>query len=405
MKMRLLLLAALFISSAVATAQSLPKGINVTLDSYYAKKRKHFTSPHTLVRHTAREGEEFSEVYISVYNKSKEDQEIDLATITLAEQPLYLLLSERLKGEELATVQTIPTNTEVHYRLLFKTPTGSKPVHLSMDGMTPLVLQANYSSVPTYYNVDHYRVAGYSGAVYYTTVTEDGERLIKHTYQIKDKILLEEEVFDTEGRTKGITTSYYPDGTVKSEVYRINGNSYENELSYHPNGQIKAWSDFVQGQEHIHQGWQEDGTPLLEDGNGTLKRITAAGREEIRIIQDHKLLAAYEIKPDGTKLFTHAPVEASFIGGKNEFYRFVGMTLRYPQEARVMGEQGRVMVQFEVTKEGTLEYIQVVQRVSPTLDDEARRIISLATGWIPAEYQGEKVRFKMELPISFRLGL
>ena len=403
-KLKFLLLTALFISSAVATAQSLTDGVKISSDSYYAKQRKHFTNPNTLVRHTAGEGEVFREVYITVTNENTEEVTIDFAGISLSEQALYLLLSERLKGEELATIQTIPAESAQHYRLLFKTPAEAGNMQLRLEGMEPLSMRTDYSNARSYLDADHYKIADSVGAFLYTTTTDDVDRTILRIYQAKDNVLLQEQLRDSEGKSNGITTDYYPDRVVKSEVYKIAGESVGYEISYHENGQVRELSEYEQGEEKIIQAWDEDGTPLLEEGNGTLSTNTAQGREKVRVIADHQLYASYEIREDGSRLFNLAPKPVEYEGGMMELYHFIGKTLRYPKKALGNGLQGRVMVMFEVSAEGIAENIQVIKGVAPSLDEEAVRIISMTDKWIPAEYEGEKVRTNMVLPISFRLN-
>jgi protein TonB len=42
------------------------------------------------------------------------------------------------------------------------------------------------------------------------------------------------------------------------------------------------------------------------------------------------------------------------------FYKYVATTLRYPAQARRMGIEGKVFVQFVVDKDGTLTNVQAI---------------------------------------------
>lgn len=77
--------------------------------------------------------------------------------------------------------------------------------------------------------------------------------------------------------------------------------------------------------------------------------------------------------------------------------------ITYPEEAAENGVEGRVIVQFEVTKTGDVENARVLRGVSETLDEEALRVVRDAQ-FEPGRQQGEPVRVKMSLPITFRLG-
>lgn len=77
--------------------------------------------------------------------------------------------------------------------------------------------------------------------------------------------------------------------------------------------------------------------------------------------------------------------------------------ITYPEEAAENGIEGRVMVQFEVTETGDVENPRVLQGVAESLDEEALRAVRKAQ-FEPGRQQGESVRVKMSLPITFRLG-
>lgn len=62
---------------------------------------------------------------------------------------------------------------------------------------------------------------------------------------------------------------------------------------------------------------------------------------------------------------------------------------------------GRVVVGFIVEKNGTVSNLKIEKSSEPTLDAEALRIVSDLNNWQPAELNGEIVRCKMLLPITF----
>lgn len=92
-------------------------------------------------------------------------------------------------------------------------------------------------------------------------------------------------------------------------------------------------------------------------------------------------------------------------GGMDAFYKALGLTLRYPVQALRNGVEGKVYVEFVVTKEGKLEDIRVVKGVEKSLDKEAVRVIKLteeSPGWIPGRFNGEQVHARMIMPILFQ---
>lgn len=96
-------------------------------------------------------------------------------------------------------------------------------------------------------------------------------------------------------------------------------------------------------------------------------------------------------------------------GGMETFYKYVKKKIKYPTNAKRMGIEGKVFVQFIVEKDGSLTEIEIVKGIHPDCDKEAKRVIELfmtdkkAPKWIPAEQRYKKVRQRMVIPIHFRL--
>ncbi len=90
-------------------------------------------------------------------------------------------------------------------------------------------------------------------------------------------------------------------------------------------------------------------------------------------------------------------------GGDGEMIKFMVNNIKYPKEAAEAGVQGRVVVEFVVDKNGRPTDITVKKSVSPELDAEALRIISIMPDWTPARDKGKTVGCKVTLPVSFKL--
>ena len=103
------------------------------------------------------------------------------------------------------------------------------------------------------------------------------------------------------------------------------------------------------------------------------------------------------------EIFTIVEEQPSPHGGLQAFYKYVGENLQYPAQARRMGIEGRVFVQFVVEKDGSLTDIQAVKGIGGGCDQEAIRVLSEAPKWKPGKQRGRPVRVRMVLPIMFRL--
>ncbi|MFC5269954.1 energy transducer TonB [Adhaeribacter terreus] len=107
--------------------------------------------------------------------------------------------------------------------------------------------------------------------------------------------------------------------------------------------------------------------------------------------------------PANDQVFVMVEEMPRFPGGESELINFINKHLIYPQEARDNGEEGRVIVQFVVTKEGRITNPEVVRSVSQSIDKEALRIISKMPLWQPGRQNGRPVDTRYTLPFMFQL--
>ena len=93
----------------------------------------------------------------------------------------------------------------------------------------------------------------------------------------------------------------------------------------------------------------------------------------------------------------------TFKGGDAALMKYLSENIKYPETAEKAGEQGRVVVNFIVEKDGAVSNVKVVRSVTPTLDAEAVRVIKAMPKWVPGKQDGKFVRVKYNVPVSFRL--
>ncbi len=93
--------------------------------------------------------------------------------------------------------------------------------------------------------------------------------------------------------------------------------------------------------------------------------------------------------------------QPEYPGGMGEFYRMISQNLQYPKEARKMGLEGKVMVQFVVAEDGSLTEFAVVRGLGGGCDEEALRVVKLSEKWLPGRQRGKPVKVRMIIPISF----
>ncbi len=103
------------------------------------------------------------------------------------------------------------------------------------------------------------------------------------------------------------------------------------------------------------------------------------------------------------EVFEEAELMPEFPGGIKKLLNFLNKNIVYPQAAIDAEIQGRVVVQFIVEKDGTPGNFEIMRPVSPELDVEVLRVLRLMPEWKPAMKNGQAVRCKLTVPVTFRL--
>ena len=101
--------------------------------------------------------------------------------------------------------------------------------------------------------------------------------------------------------------------------------------------------------------------------------------------------------------FNTVDVQPMYPGGMHQAYRLVTNHLVYPERARQEGIEGKVFVQFVIDKDGSVTQVKTIKGIGGGCDREAERIVSLMKDWEPGYKDGEPVRVRMVLPITFQL--
>jgi TonB family protein len=95
--------------------------------------------------------------------------------------------------------------------------------------------------------------------------------------------------------------------------------------------------------------------------------------------------------------------QPSPVGGTEAFYKFIAENLKYPDQARRMGIEGRVFAQFIVDTDGTLTDVQILKGIGAGCDEEVVKLLQRAPKWSPGRQKGEAVRVQMSVPVVFKL--
>ena len=95
-----------------------------------------------------------------------------------------------------------------------------------------------------------------------------------------------------------------------------------------------------------------------------------------------------------------------FIGGADALQDYLIKNVKYPEEARLKRQEGRVLVDFVVEVDGSITEVAVARSSGfEALDAEAKRVVSSMSKWTPGVYKGVVVRTKFTQPVVFKLEI
>ena len=93
-----------------------------------------------------------------------------------------------------------------------------------------------------------------------------------------------------------------------------------------------------------------------------------------------------------------------FPGGMGELMTYLGENIKYPSKAKENQWEGRTICQFVVEKDGSISNAEIVKSSgSQLLDVEARRVILNMPNWTAGIQNGDSVRVKFTIPVTFKL--
>lgn len=106
---------------------------------------------------------------------------------------------------------------------------------------------------------------------------------------------------------------------------------------------------------------------------------------------------------EDSRIFDVVEERPSFPGGDAALTQWLNNNIRYPESAASNGIQGRVVVQFVISRTGVIRDVKVIRGVDPSLDREAVRVVRSMPRWTPGKQNNTPVNVRYTMPITFRL--
>ncbi len=93
----------------------------------------------------------------------------------------------------------------------------------------------------------------------------------------------------------------------------------------------------------------------------------------------------------------------AFPGGNEALLNYIALNSKYPENAKMKGEQGRVVLKFCIETDGKVRRVSVIKGIDPDLDAEAIRVVNSLPPFIPGKLAGRPVPVWFMVPITFAL--
>ena len=145
-------------------------------------------------------------------------------------------------------------------------------------------------------------------------------------------------------------------------------------------------------------------TPTIEE----LKQVdiapeTTEGTGEV-VFDEPVEEATAEPAEDPNKVYMVVEQQPEFPGGVAAMVKFISQNIKYPSQARRMGTEGSVFVEFVVDQQGNITNPRVIKGIGAGCDEEAIRVVQKMPPWKPGKQNGKAVKVRFVLPVKFMLG-
>ena len=163
-------------------------------------------------------------------------------------------------------------------------------------------------------------------------------------------------------------------------------------------------ADKVKNEVMTQDEQKEDNTArgvVNQQGSDDADRMQSV-KEQVVVKEEPKPVEVKKEEP-AQKIFTAVEQPASFPGGNAAMMKWLNSNLKYPERAMQNDISGRVIVQFVVNADGSIEQVKVAKGVDKDLDAEAIRVVKKMPKWQPGKNNGHAVRSMFTLPVTFRL--
>ncbi|MEO8237391.1 MAG: energy transducer TonB [Flavobacterium sp.] len=224
---------------------------------------------------------------------------------------------------------------------------------------------------------------------------------------------------------------YYENGNKKSTCSFVKGIAIGNKTEWYEDGNKKLVGEYIKAEGGYNsdfktlQYWNSKNIQTVIDGNGDYDEVeeksTGSGKvkdglkdgiwngKDTRFKYSYTELYENGKLVEGTSIdslskehkYTQVFVMARPIKGLDHFYKYIARKFRIPKSAQ--GVNGKIVLEFVIKQDGSIDKIRVVRSAGYGLDEEATRLINEYPDWGSGELRGIKVKVLYSIPITIKV--
>ena len=121
--------------------------------------------------------------------------------------------------------------------------------------------------------------------------------------------------------------------------------------------------------------------------------------------QANTAIKNYHLVTDTVYSDTDVDKKPEPVKGKEDVYKKIAKTYKYPVEALKHGIQGKILLYLTISAEGKIIDVSIKEGLTPGVDEEAIRTFkTIKTDWLPGVKNNQKVNTRIVFPLSLNLA-
>jgi protein TonB len=104
------------------------------------------------------------------------------------------------------------------------------------------------------------------------------------------------------------------------------------------------------------------------------------------------------------KVFTAIEHPPEYPGGPLAFNKHITENLKYPDVARLIGVNGRIVLTFVIDRDGKVVEVTPTNCIGAGCESEAVKVLQSLKTWNPGIQKGKPVRVRYSVPINFAIS-